>query len=134
MSKLILEFTVPVPKIGTGKWNNELVLMNNASKWIKWHRAKIRKEFLALLGEWQVPKSTENALSGRIEYRLYRPTQCKLDADSIAYPAKWCTDFITKQGYFLDDNQVESQFKPVIVEKDRVETEMKVSVYKDNDE
>lgn len=123
-----LEFTVAVPKIGTGKAKNQLVLMNNASVWMRYYQTKIKKTYKDHLKEWHISESSLALESGTVEFQLYRPTKRRLDADSIAFIGKWTVDFLVEQGYFIDDDQVTFVYKPVIVEKDRVETEIKVTV------
>lgn len=127
--KIILETTIPVPKIGTGKAKNQLVLMNNASIWMRYYQTKIKKAFKDNLKEWHLPESELSLASGTVEFQLYRPTKRRLDADSIAFIGKWFVDTLVEQGYFKDDDQVTFIYKPVIVEKDRVETEIKIKVY-----
>lgn len=127
--KIILETTIPVPKIGTGKSKNQLVLMNNASIWMRYYQTKIKKAFKDNLKDWHLPKSELSLDSGTVEFRLYRPTKRRLDADSIAFIGKWFVDTLVEQGYFKDDDQITFMYKPVIVEKDRVETEVKIKIY-----
>lgn len=126
---MILECTFPVPKIGAGKSKNQLVLMNNASVWMRYYQAKIKKTMKDDLKAWLVPTSDLMLDSGTVEFRLYRPTRKRLDADSIAFIGKWFVDLLVEQGYFKDDDQVTFIYKPVIVEKDRVETEIYVKIY-----
>jgi len=120
---------VAVPKIGAGKAKDQLVLMNNAPVWMRYYQTKIKKQFKDHLREWHVPESQLALDEGTVEFRLYRPTKRRLDADSIAFIGKWTVDFLVEQGYFKDDDQVTFVYKPVVVEKERVETEVKVSVY-----
>ena len=128
----ILEFTFALPKIGVGKHKNEYVLMNNASVWLRFYKSKIMAEFKEHISSWSIPESSLLLGSGRIEYQLYRPNKKKLDNDAPSYVYKWVQDTLVAQGYFKDDDQITSILRPVIVERNRVETEVKVAVYGTN--
>ena len=126
--KAVLTCTFPVPKIGAGKHKNQLVTNNNVSIWKRWYETKIKKTFKDSLRDWTVPESELKLKSGTVEFQLYRPTRHRLDADSITWEGKWFVDFLVEQGYFEDDDQVTFIYKPVIVEHERVETEVYVVV------
>jgi len=128
----ILEFTCALPKIGVGKHKNEYVLMNNASVWLRFYKPKIMSAFKERITSWSIPISTLKSKSGRIEYQLYRPNKKRLDSDAPSYVYKWIMDTLVDLGYFIDDNDITLVLKPVIVEKDRVETEVRVTVYGTN--
>ena len=129
--KLHLEFTVPVPKIGTGKFKNRLAVNNTIPTWYRFQKTKIKNTFKENLSQWHIEES-QLALEENVtvEFQLYRPTKHKLDADSIAISAgKWTVDLLVEKGWIKDDNVVTFIYRPVIVEKERVETEVNVKVY-----
>jgi len=126
----LLKFTVAYPKVGIGKAKNQLVTMNNAASWLRYYKTKISAQYKEMLGDWFIPVcDTEPHRIGTLECRIYRPTKQRLDADSLAYEAKWTADFLVERGWFEDDDQFTSVFRPVIIEKDRVETEIEFTVY-----
>ena len=130
MKTLLLEFTTPVPKIGAGKFKNQLAVNNTIPNWYRWYKKKIKDTFKQLLAEWHIEESQLALDDVTVEFQLYRPTARKLDADSIAISAgKWTVDLLVERGWIKDDNTVTFIYKPVIIERDRVETDVKVSVY-----
>ena len=120
-------FTFPYPKIGIGKSKNQLVTMNNSSVWLRYYKTKIKKDLKETLSEWVLPESTLGSKSGEVIFKLYRPTKQRLDADSVAFVAKWIIDLLVERGYYEDDNQLRVVYEPVTVDKDRVETDIKVT-------
>ena len=123
--KQVLSFTVAYPKVGIGKSKNQLVTMNNAAVWLRYYKSKISAKYKGLLGDWFIPEcTTKPHRSGVLECRIYRPTKQRLDADSASYIVKWTADFAVEQGWFKDDDQLTFILKPVIVEKNRAETEI----------
>ena len=127
----ILEFTIPFPKIGSGSRKNQLCTMNNAPYWYRYNKTKIKNGVKARLVEWLVPKyDKEPHATGKIEFRLYRPTKLRLDPDAGCGSAyKWIIDTIVEQGYFIDDDRLTLVLYPVVVEPERVETDIEVKVY-----
>lgn len=103
--------------------------MNNASIWMRYYQAKIKKTFKDSLKDWVIPihEGSPHTI-GSVEFQLYRPTKRRLDADSIAFIGKWTVDLLVEQGYFVDDDNITFVYKPVIVESDRVETEVMFTV------
>lgn len=128
----ILEFTIALPKIGVGKYKNQHPLMNNAPVWMRYYQKKIKDTFKQNLIEWFVPPNISEFQQGTVVFTIYKKNRRSMDADSIAFIGKWCTDLLVSQGWFKDDNQIIFIYKPMIIEKDRVETEMKVEVYKEH--
>jgi len=78
-----------------------------------------------------VPKSELKAKSGHIHFTLLRPNARRLDADSITLTGKWIADFIVEQGWLHDDDKLHFHYHPVIIERERVETEIRVELFTD---
>jgi len=126
----ILEFTIPFPKIGSGKKRNMLATMNAVPYWYRYSKTQIKNGVKARLTEWLVPEyDKEPHQEGRIEFRLYRPSKVKLDADAGSFVNKWIIDTLVEQGYFVDDDKLTLVLYPVVVEPERVETDIEVKVY-----
>jgi hypothetical protein len=128
--KQILEFTIPFPKIPAGKRKGQLVTLNSAPYWYRYQKTKIKNGVKTRLTDWLVPKyNGEPHREGRIEFRLYRPSKKRLDADAGSFVNKWIIDTIVEQGYFVDDDRITLVLHPVVIEEDRVETDIEVKVF-----
>jgi Holliday junction resolvase RusA-like endonuclease len=133
LNSKIIEFTCQFPKIGVGKYKNQLCTLNNIPKFYRYEKTKIKNKFKEQLLGWTVPRVDYNYPEGYVEFQLYRPTKLRLDADAGALVYKWIVDLLVEEGYFKDDDQITFILKPVIVDKERVETEIKVTVYANDD-
>ena len=130
--KKLIEFTVPFPKVISGKKKGQLATMNLYPYWGRWQKTQIKNALRTRLEDWLVPENTGDVYrNGRIIFSLYRPSRLRLDADSASHINKMIIDIVTDQGYFVDDDQLQLVLNPVVVEKDRVETDIKVEVFGD---
>jgi len=126
---LILETTFQIPKIGAGRYKNQLVLMNNLPLWKRWGETRIKSEFKNTLKVWALEQSTLNAKVGTLEFQLIRHDRRRQDADSIAFEGKWFADLLVELGYFEDDVGLTFVYRPVVYEPERVQPEVNVKVY-----
>jgi hypothetical protein len=131
--KEILKFTIPFPKIGVGKKKNQLATVNNIPYFYRFHKTRIKNGVKTRLKDWLLPKNEGKVYrEGLVEFRLYRPSKKRLDADAGSGTVyKWIVDTLVEQGYFEDDDQITFVLKPVIVETHRVETDIEVKVFID---
>ncbi len=124
----LFSFIIAAPKIGVGKYKNQLPTINNAPIWYRYGKTRIKNDYKEKLTEWFLPKSELMLDSFIIEFSLFRPNGKKLDADALFYIYKWTIDSIVEQGYAKDDNKVKIIINPAILEKKNVETTIKVKV------
>ena len=127
----ILSFVIPVPLVGFGKHKTNLCTNNNIHIWYRYYKTKIKNQLRDTLSNWMVPKSDLKAKSGNIHFTLLRPNARRLDADSITLTGKMITDFIVDQGWLMDDDNLHFHYHPVVIERDRVETEIRVELFTD---
>ncbi len=90
------------------------------------------QSFKQHLVEWLVPESELNLDSFKIEFRLIRHNNRKLDSDAPFFCYKWIIDTLVKQGYAKDDDKVKLVIIPSVVEETAIETSIKVKVFKWN--
>jgi Holliday junction resolvase RusA-like endonuclease len=127
--KKLIEFTCPFPKIGSGKYKNQLCTLNNIPKFFRYQKTKIKNDFKDSLKGWSVPRVEHSHETGLIEFELYRPTKLRLDADAGALIYKWIMDLLVEEGYYKDDDKITLVLKPVVIDKERTETQIKVTAY-----
>lgn len=108
----LLRFTIYAPKIGKGKYKNQLATVNNIPVWFRYYKTKIKKDFIETLGDWHVPKSDLMLEEADIEFTLLRNSKRKLDADALTVVYKWTIDYIVKQGWLKDDDKLRIIMNP----------------------
>ncbi len=126
---LLLEFRFNAPRVYDNPKKTLLVTQNTASKWKRWSEPKIKKKLKDSLGEWTIPKSTEQCDEGTVICTILRPTKHRIDADSMAPVVKWVVDFLVEQGWFIDDDNIVFIFRPKVVDPSLVETMLEIEVF-----
>ncbi len=126
----VLQFRIPVPKIGAGKKKNQLATINTLPYWYRYRKTIIKNEFKNRLLEWYIGKSNIMMESFKIEFSIIRNNKRKLDSDSIIMPIKWIIDVLVQQGYAKDDDKVKIVIIPSVVDLEQLETLIDVKVIK----
>jgi Holliday junction resolvase RusA-like endonuclease len=124
MSKKFFEFNIAAPK-----YKNQVVSLNNINKWLRWSKSKISNDYKNMLNDFYIPEPTEQLRSSWIRFDLYRHNGKVLDSDNLGIIVKWTIDAIKQKGWLEDDNQVTYSIFPSIMDRNLVETEIKVSMF-----
>ncbi len=119
-----IEFIFVPPTFGK---KNELCTLNNASRWNRFAKTKIKHDFKQQITEWNLPPWEEHNpfTKAEIEYTILRKDGKKLDSDNVAYTYKWLQDILVEQNYLVDDDHVKVILNPT---KLRVEGSIETSV------
>jgi hypothetical protein len=125
----ILDFNIPIPKIGVGKHKNQAPLSNNVLVWKRYYETKIKKKFKDSISEWIVPQCSEPHKIGSVVITIIKNNKRSQDADSIMFISKWVVDKLVDLGYFEDDDRIVFVYKPFVHDKEKVEHEINVKVY-----
>jgi hypothetical protein len=116
------------------------------SKWLRFHSSKIKNEYKNNLKEWYIPTPEKTFDKLLIEFHLYRHNKRTLDTDNLGFIIKWTIDAIKeinwseewvgnkvnitkKEGWMKDDDNVEYNVKPAILDKKLLETVITVKVF-----
>jgi hypothetical protein len=128
----LFEFNVPCPK-----YKEQVVSLNNFSKWYRFKGSTIKNTYIELLHEWCIPEPEETLDEILVEYHLYRHNKRVLDADNLGFIIKWTNDAIKNKKnelknltFLTDDDQVHYYVKPAVLNRELLETEIKVKVYR----
>jgi len=137
IGKELFQFQTPCPK-----YKEQVISLNNISKWHRFHSSKIKNEFKDLLKEWYIPTPEKQYESIYVEFMLYRHNKRTLDSDNLGFQIKWIIDAIKETEnedildnkskpitWIIDDDKVKYSVEPAILDRDLLETELKVVVY-----
>jgi len=143
--EFLFEFTTPAPK-----HQQQVVTLNNVGKWYRFQGSKIKNEYKEMLKEWHIPKPKATFDYLLIEFHISRHVKRTLDSDNIGFIVKWTIDAIKEinwewdytgskpkiiakhPGWMVDDDNVEYNVKPSILDKTLLETEFTVKVFGKN--
>lgn len=139
--KPLFEFTASAPK-----WKEQVISLNNIDKWHRFHKSKLKNEFKNMLQEWHIPKPDAMYESLYIEFHLFRHNGRTLDSDNLGIIIKWTIDAIKEinwewdysgkkpkpikhPGWMKDDDKIEYNVKPAVLNRELLETEITVKVF-----
>jgi len=128
MEEKLFEITIPMAKFKR-KGKEQLVTLNNTSKWFRYGVTKIKNEYKNLLKEFFISSNPNPPYKELIiTYRILRDSKRKLDSDNIIWNIKWFTDVLTETNWLVDDDKVTFTIFPTEYVKDTKETSIKVTV------
>ena len=124
-----IEFSVPFPKIPSGKYKGQLATMNRLPLFHRYGITKIKQEFKQLLEEWYIKKNTEiKYKKAEIHFTIQRNSNRKIDSDSMSYMVKYVIDTLVHQKFLEDDDQCRITLEPTQLGIEGVETSILVQV------
>ena len=128
---LLFEFNTPCPK-----YKEQVISLNNVSKWLRFHQSKIKNTYKQQLKEWYIPTPNTRYKKLYVEFHLFRHNKRVLDADNLGFIIKWTLDAIKetenpklKITWLEDDDQIRYLVEPAILDRELLETEIKVKVF-----
>ena len=127
---LLFDFTAPAPK-----YKNQVISLNNVSKWLRFHGSKIKNEYKDTLKEWYIPSPTKEHEALYIEFHLHRHNKRVLDSDALGFIIKYTIDAIkdteNDEGikWLKDDDQITYLVVPATLNRELLETEIQVKVF-----
>ena len=125
----ILKTKFPYPKIGRGKYKNQLLTLNNLLK-CHWSLiSKIKSDLKTVLREWFFAENPDEPYSYLvISFRILSKDKRNHDAINVAYIAKIAEDVLVDLGWVKDDNQNKIILEPSRYEEGLSETMIEVIV------
>jgi len=124
MKNKLFEFQVAAPK-----YRNQVISLNNIGKWHRYQSSTIKNLYKDNLKSWNIPEATIKYKSLYIVFHLYRHNKRTLDSDNLGFIIKWTIDAIKESGWLIDDNIITYKVVPAILDRNLLDTEIKVVVY-----
>lgn len=127
----IASFNIPLPK-GKGKNKNKVASLNEIPKWHWKTVSDVKTQYKDTIKDWYIQSWQEEPLSSMtIVFELQRHNSRILDSDNLGFIIKWTIDAIKESGWLIDDDQITYLVLPSKLNRDLIETSIKVSCYKD---
>lgn len=112
------------------KYKNQLISLNNVSKWQRYSAKKVKDEYKQMLKDFYLVENENDAYKTlTVKFEIIRHNNRKFDADNGAYSYKWIIDTLVELGWLLDDDQVRYEVEPSIVNSSLKDTSVRVSIY-----
>jgi Holliday junction resolvase RusA-like endonuclease len=122
--KLLFEFQVAAPK-----FKNQVISLNNVGKWHRFNSSSIKNLYKDNIKVWNIPEPEDKLESVYIEFHLFRHNKRTLDSDNLGFIIKWTIDAIKEKEWLIDDDKVTYIVFPAILDRELIDTEIKVKVY-----
>jgi len=124
-------FTTSVP---CPKYKSDIVVsLNNVGKWHRYLKSKIMNHYKDTLKQWHIPDTTISLDKAYITFELIRHNKRVLDTDNLGFIIKWTIDSIKEVGWLKDDDQITYTAIPAVLDREKSETEVIITLYKDKE-
>ena len=131
----ILSFRVEYPSIGSGRYKNQLVSINNLNKINHFQLSKIKNKFKQDVKEWLVPEGIGEPIRDGVLIRtsIIRHNKRKFDAINTAVVVKWLEDILVESRIIEDDKDNEIHHINTQYHTGLVQTMIQFEVYTKED-
>ena len=125
--KELFSIIAPLAK-WSSKGKEQLITLNNTSRWHKFSHAKIKNQYKELLKDYYFPEPKDKYETLHIEYQVLRHNKRRLDADGLSWSYKWAKDTLVDIGWLYDDDKVHYCVVPAKFKEGLTETQIKITV------
>lgn len=133
-SEPLIDMIIPFPYFvsvnkKTRTKTQQLISLNNMSKWYRFKITEIKNEYKDLLKEFFIPEPLKKHKSLSIQYEVQRHNKRRVDSMNIvAFADKWLLDSLVETGWLSDDDNCFHTITPAAYREGITETQLRVIV------